>query len=120
MIIAGMTHFRPEEEAEKIMAPLLALGPLQQIKKPVPWGNMTDAADALAVHGGMKSLISCGLKSFDGKKFETTLYLWNKLEKEVPDAKGCVFMYTWFSTEAAQKIPAKSSAWSHRDMGVWR
>ena len=120
MIIAGMMHFRPEEEAEKIMAPLLALGPLQQIKKRVPWGNITDGGDAVAAHGGLKSFISCGLKEFDGKKFEKTLDLWNKLEKDVPDTNGCVFMHLWFSTEIAQRLPAESSAWSHRDIGAWR
>ncbi len=41
-------HFRPEEEAATIMGPFLALNPVQQMKKIVPWGSMTNAADTLA------------------------------------------------------------------------
>jgi hypothetical protein len=120
MIMVGIMHFVPEAEAKKVMAPLLALNPLQQIKKPVPWGNITDSAEALASHGGIKSLISCGMKSFEGKKFEKSLELWEKLAKEVPGANGCYFLTMWFSLEAVERVPAKSTAWSHRDMGVWK
>lgn len=83
MIMVNLTHFRPEGEAAMIMSPLLALSPLQQIKKVVPWGNMTDSADMLAGHGGIKTLHSCGMKEFDGKKFEKSLELWERMQREV-------------------------------------
>ena len=118
-IMVSIMHFRPEDEAEKIMAPLLALNPVQQIKKVVPWGNMTDSADMLAGHGGMKTLHSCGMKEFDGKKFEKSLELWEQIDKEVPGVKGCTFMMNWFALDAVKKKEG-SSAWTHRDMGVWR
>jgi hypothetical protein len=83
MIMVNLTHFRPEDEAAQIMAPLLALDPLQQIKKLVPWGNMTDSTDMLSGHGGMKTLHSCGMKEFDGKVFEKSLQLWERMQSEV-------------------------------------
>jgi len=47
-MMVNVMHFRPEEEAAIIMAPFLALNPVQMMKKIVPWGSMTDAADMLA------------------------------------------------------------------------
>jgi hypothetical protein len=120
MIMVGLVHLIPENEAEKVMAPLLAINPLQQIKKPITWRNITDSADALAAHGGMKSLVSCGMKNFDGKKFEKSLELWIKPAEDVPGTEGCSFIFMWFSLDAVKRFPVGSSAWSHRDMGVWR
>jgi hypothetical protein len=120
MIMVGIMHFRPEDEAQKVMAPLLAIGPIQEIKKPIPWANITDSADAFAAHGGIKTLISCGMKNFDGKKFEKSVELWEKLAQEVPGATGSYFLFMWFSLDAVKRVPVESSAWTHRDMGVWR
>jgi hypothetical protein len=119
VIMVSLMHFRPEDEAEKIMAPLLELNPAKQIKKVVPWGNMTDSFDMIAGHGGIRTLHSCGMKEFDGKKFEKSLELWEKIDKEVPGAKGCTFIMNWFALDGV-KIKEGTSAWSHRDMGLWK
>ena len=118
--MVNLVHFRPEEEAEQIMAPLLALDPVQQMKKVLPWGNMTDSADMLAVHGGFKTLHSCGMKGFDAATFEKSLELWEKIDKEIPGAKGCTFIMNWFSLDVMKKKGQTGSAWSHRDVGLWK
>ena len=112
-------HFLPETEAEKIMAPLLALGPVQQMKKVLPWGNMTDSGDIFAAHGGFKTLHSCGMKEFDAGKFEKSLDLWEKIDKEIPGV-SCTFITNWFSLDAMKKGGLMGSAWSHRDVGIWK
>jgi len=120
VIMVNLMHFLPEDKADKIMAPILALGPVQQMKKILPWGNMTDSTDMLAVHGGFKTLHSCGMKEFSVEKFEKSLDLWNKIDKDIPGAKGCTFIMNWFSLDAMKKKGLAGSAWSHRDVGLWK
>jgi hypothetical protein len=119
--MVNITHFRPSSEAEVIMAPLLALNPVQNIKKTVEWGSITDSSDAFSKHGGLNTIVSCGLQRFDGKQFIVSLERWKKMVDEAPRAKRSLFMFTWFSNqnEMFKRIVDESSAWSHRDCAVW-
>jgi hypothetical protein len=119
MILVNMMNFRPEEEAEKIIAPLLALKPVQQIRKVIGFASITDAAEPLNKQGGLKTQISCGLQKFSARKFELSLDAFTKLVDEHPSASGSFFMSNWYSTEAMKKLPDMSAAYSHRDCGVW-
>jgi hypothetical protein len=119
MVLVNTMHFRPEEEADKIAAPLLALKPVQQIKKTINFANITDAAEALNKQGGLKSQISCGMRTFDAKKFENSLHSFTRLLEEHPSTSGSFIMYNYYSPKEMMKRP-ESSAYSHRDCGVWR
>lgn len=117
----NITHFRPSSEAEIIMAPLLALNPVPNIKKTVECGNVTDSSDAFNKHGGLNTIVSCGLQRFDGRQFIESLEQWKKMVDEALGAKRSMFMFTWFSNqnEVFKRIEDESSAWSHRDCAVW-
>ncbi len=119
MIMVSVTHFRPEAEAEEFMAPFVALKPVQNIRKVVGWGNITDPTDALSKQGGLRALVSCGLQKFDGKKFIYALDSWQKLVDEAPGAAGTMTMFGWYSNEVLKKIPEESTPWSHRDCPIW-
>jgi len=119
MIMVSATHFRPEAEAEEFMAPFIALKPVQNIRKIVEWGNITDPTEALSKQGGLRTLASCGLQKFDGKKFIHALDSWQKLVDEAPGAAGTMTMFGWYSNEILKKIPEESTAWSHRDCPIW-
>lgn len=101
------------------MQPLLAIKPINQIKKLIPFGNLTDAGEALMVKGGLKSIHSCGLQIFDAEKFVRCLDAWNGLTDEHPGAGRSFFMFNWFSTEGCGKFAQESSAWSHRDVKLF-
>lgn len=118
VVMVNTMHFRPEAEADKVVAPLLALKPIKQVKNTIDFANITDAAEALNKQGGLKTQISCGMKTFSAKKFEAGLESFTKLVEEYPSASGSLFMYNWYSTEAMMKRP-ESSAYSHRDVGTW-
>ncbi|KAF8850675.1 FAD-binding domain-containing protein [Acephala macrosclerotiorum] len=119
MLIVSITHFRPESEAEKVMAPLVALNPTQNIKREVFWASITDASDSLSKHGGYNTLVSCGLQRFDGKQFEQSLESWTKMIEEVLGVARTMMMFGWYSNEVLKSIPEGSTAWSHRDCPVW-
>jgi hypothetical protein len=119
MVMVNTVHFRSEEEADQVVAPLLALKPIKQIKNVIGFANITDAAEALNKQGGLKTQISCGMQKFSAEKFEGGLKSFRKLVEEHPSASGSFFMYNWCSTEAMLKRP-ESSAYSHRDVGVWK
>lgn len=120
MVIVSITHFRPEPEAEKVMAPLLALNPVQNVKKNVECGNITDPNEALSKQGGLKTFTSCGLQKFDGKQFVECLERWKKLVDQAPGAAGTRIMFGWYSNEVLKSIPEESTSWSHRDCPVWK
>jgi hypothetical protein len=102
------------------MQPLIDAKPVKQIKDTVSFANFTDSADALNKPGGIKAQISCGMRKFDGQKFEESLDQWTELVEKYPGAVGSFFMFTWVSTEAMKKVPDDTTCWSHRDCGVWR
>jgi hypothetical protein len=83
-----------------------------------PESDTKKHADSISVfsHGGLKTLHSVGMKEFDGKKFAKSLEYWEQIQRS---GATCAIMMYWFSTEAMQKSPQSSSAWSHRDIGVW-
>lgn len=116
--MVSITHFRPEE-AEIAMAPLLSLNPVQNIKRTVEWGNITDASEPLSKHGGYNTLVSCGLQKFDGKQFLQSLESWTKMVGEAPGAARTMIMFGWYSNDVLKSIPEESTAWSHRDCPVW-
>jgi hypothetical protein len=62
MIMVTTKHFCNEEEAKKVMGPLLDAKPVKQIKDTVSFANFTDSADELNKPGGVKSQISCGMR----------------------------------------------------------
>lgn len=68
--MVNTVHFRPEEEADRVVAPILALKPVKQIKNVIGFANITDAAEALNKQGGLKTQISCGMQKFSSEKFE--------------------------------------------------
>lgn len=116
--MASLVHLRPESDAEKIMAPLLALDPVQQIKKALQWGNTTDSVNMLAHHSGFKTLHSCGMKEVDGKTFEKSLDLW---ERKSQEGSGRERMYLFDGLVLGRGDEEEcNSAWSHRDIGVWK
>jgi hypothetical protein len=113
-------HFRPGAEADTFVAPLLALNPVQKIRKEIDFVNITDAAEALNVQGGLKAQISCGMQTFAPEKFEKTLHSFSELVERYPSAAGCGFMFNWYATQAMREREGEGSAYSHRDCGVWR
>lgn len=117
-MIVNTTHFRPEEEADRVVAPLLALKPIKQFKATIGFANVTDAGEALNKQSGFKYLNSCGMQTFKARKFEDSLDSFTKLIEEHPTARGSFFMHNWYSTKAIMERP-ESSAYSHRDIGVW-
>lgn len=119
MIIVNITHFRPLAEAETIMAPLLSHSPIQSIQKTIAWENITDSSDAISKHGGLNTIVSCGLQKFDGKQFIEALATWEKMVEKAPGTSRSMFMFTFYSNEYVKTIPDESSAWSHRDTPVW-
>ncbi len=120
MVLVNITHFRPETEAEYIMEPLLALKPIQHIKKEMAWANMTDASEAISKPVGLGSQISCGLQKFSAEKFEKALESWTKLVEEYPNASGRLILFGWNAPPQLRIFPVDNSAWSHRDCGVWK
>ncbi|KUJ14527.1 FAD-binding domain-containing protein [Mollisia scopiformis] len=118
MLMVSVTNLRPEAEAEKFMAPLIALKPVQNIKKTVEFGNITDPSDVFG-KPGLNTLLSCGLQRFDGKQFIEALDKWKKLVEEAPGAARTVFMFTWYSNEILKTIPEETTPWSHRDCPIW-
>jgi hypothetical protein len=119
MILVNTMHFRPEEEADRIVAPLLALKPVQQMKKTIGFENMTDAAEAFNKQGGFKAQISCGMQKFSARKFEQSLNSFGTLLDENPSTSGSFIMYNYYSPKQMMTRP-ESSPYSHRDCGVWR
>lgn len=117
--MVSVNHFKPEAEAEKFMAPLIALNPIQSIKKTVNWGNITASGDPFSKHGGLNAIVSCGLQKFDGKQFIEALRVWQNLADEVPGAAKTMLLFGWYSTEVLKSIPEESTSWSHRDCPVW-
>ncbi|KAH8594653.1 hypothetical protein B0O99DRAFT_687431 [Bisporella sp. PMI_857] len=119
LILVNTMHFRPEEEADEIVAPLLALQPTQKIKKAIGFANITDASQAINEPGGFKAQISCGMQKFDAQKFKECLKSFTNLVEEHPSASGSFLMTSWYSTKAMRQLPDDSSSYSHRDCGVW-
>jgi len=115
----SLTHFRSITEAQTIMQPLLSLSPINSICKVIQWANITDAGDALSKPGGYKSQVTCGIQTFSAAQFIALLSTWKALVAEHPDASGSFFMYTFYSTEGVNRFAEMSSAWSHRDIGIW-
>jgi len=120
MILVKTMHLRSEEEAKRIVEPLLALKPVHQVKQIVGFAEITDATDTMFTQGGLKAQISCGLQRFDGKKFEHSLQSFTELLEEHPGTSGSFFMMNWWSTDGMRRVSDKSSAYSHRDCRVWR
>ncbi|KAH6715691.1 hypothetical protein BKA61DRAFT_547409 [Leptodontidium sp. MPI-SDFR-AT-0119] len=119
VITVSITHFRSEAEAEGIMKPLLAANPVAQMKRHTAFSNLTDAADKIDKKGGFKSVVSCGLKGFDPRKFEKCLDSWTGLVDEHPEAASTFFMFLWASKEGMKSFGDESSAYGHRDIGCW-
>ena len=113
-------HFCSEEEAQKVIQPLLDAKPVKEIKDNVSFANITDSTDALNQPGGIKTQISCGMRKFNGRKFEESFKRWTDLVQNFPGAAGSFFMFTWVSTEAMKTVSDDSACWSHRDCGIWR
>ena len=120
MILVNIMNFRPKSEADAIVAPLLALNPVQKITKTIGFVNITDAAEALNKQKGFKTQISCGMQKFDGNILEKGLESWTKLVDEHPNASSSFFMYNLYSTGGMMKFGEESSSYSHRDCAVWR
>jgi len=120
VIVVSVTHFRSEAEAEKVMKPLLDVNPVAQMKRPIDFSNLTDSADKIDKKGGLKSNVSCGLKTFKPEYIENALAAWIKLVDEHPDAASTFFMFIWASKEAMNTVGDQSSAYTHRDIGSWR
>lgn len=102
------------------MKPILAAKPLQQVKKLINFAQITDGADALNTQGGLKSQISCGMQTFDGKKFAKSLEIYNALVSKYPSAAGSCFLFPWFPKLGMAKSTDESSPFSHRDVLIWR
>ncbi|KAG4439066.1 hypothetical protein IFR05_005457 [Cadophora sp. M221] len=119
VIIVSITHFRSKAEAEESMKPLLAIHPVAQIKRPIAFSNLTDAADNIDKKGGLKSVVSCGLKGFDPEKFEKCLDAWTGLVEGHPEAASTFFMFLWASKDGMKTFGDESSAYGHRDIGCW-
>jgi hypothetical protein len=120
MIIVNTKHFQSDEEAQKVIAPILDAKPERQIKNVIDFAHITDSLDAFNNPGGLKRQISCGMRSFSTNKFEQSLKQWVDLVDTFPNAFGTFFMFTWVSTEAMKKVPDESTCWSHRDCGIWK
>lgn len=116
----NIVNFRPEAEADQIVALLLTLKPIQSFKKLIEFAQMTDSAEPMNVQGGLKTAVSCGLQSFKGKNIELGLEEFTTLVEDHPSASRSLFMTNWYSTDGMRRIPDTSSAYSHRDIGVWR
>jgi hypothetical protein len=119
MIMVSLTHFRPLSEIDAIIQPLLSLKPINQIRKTNPWSNITDSGEGLSKAGGYKTQVTCGLQRFSAAQFVSLLTVWKKLVTGNPSANGSLFMYTFYSTDGVKKQAEESSAWSHRDIGIW-
>ncbi|KAH7386573.1 hypothetical protein BKA64DRAFT_646120 [Cadophora sp. MPI-SDFR-AT-0126] len=119
VIVVSVTHFCSQAEAEKVMKPLLDINPVAQMKRPIEFSNLTDAADKIDKKGGFKSNVSCGLKTFEPENLEDALSAWTGLVDGHPDAVSTFFMFTWASKEAMKKFGDESSSYSHRDIGSW-
>ncbi|KAL2065229.1 hypothetical protein VTL71DRAFT_2898 [Oculimacula yallundae] len=119
IIIVSMTHFRSLAEAEEIMQPILSIGPVAQIKKSIEFADITDAADRIDKKGGLKSIVSCGMQSFDPVMLEKSLDAWVRLVDAHPGAKDTFFILSWSSTEGMREFEGDGSAYGHRDVGSW-
>lgn len=102
------------------MGPLLAINPVNQIKKTIPFASLTDSAETLMKKGGLKGVVSCGLQTFEASMFERCLEAWTRLVEGHPDAVSSFFMFIWASTEKMKKLGDQLSSYSHRDCAVWR
>jgi len=108
MILVNIMNFRPKSEADAIVAPLLALKPVQKTTKTIAFVNITDAAEALNKQSGFKTQISCGMRNFDESILEKGLESWTKLVDEHPSASSSFFMYNLYSTEGMMKFREES------------
>lgn len=122
MILVSTMHFRPGSEADAVVAPLLALNPVQKFRKEIDFINITDAADAFNTQGGFKVQISCGMQTFAVEKFERALAVFEDLAENWPSAAQSALFFNWASNQATtdREVPSGGSAYSHRDCRVWR
>jgi hypothetical protein len=121
MIMVSMSHFCSEEEAAAFMAPFIAIGPLQQMKRVVGFGQVTTFADMKdnELVGTYRDKYSCGLQAFRAEIMEKSLDLWRDIVKEDPNSAKTVVMHTLYG-EDPLKGDTTSAAWTHRDCKLWR
>lgn len=119
MLVVSTKHFRPEEEAERVLESLVALQPIQTFRKFIDFSKSTDGSDASNKPGGLRTMFSCGLQEFKPEKLIVGAKMWTEMVEKWPSTAGSIFIFDWMSTSGMKEFEGDGSAYSHRDCPTW-
>ena len=99
----------PQAEAEKLLAPVRATGPVIDFTGPLPWPALQSMFDALYPAG----LQWYWKADFFGPLNDTTMMIHAKYGEQLPTMHSTMHLYP--VNGVAGRVPADATAWNYRD-----
>ena len=103
------------KKERRTLAPVIGIGPFKHEGQLISFGQYTDIYAQSDTKGGLKRIVSTGVKRCDSQEFINGLGQWHELTKTWPGAKASAFVLSYSSGVSLYKQPKDSSAYSHRD-----
>ncbi|KAI1103537.1 FAD-binding domain-containing protein [Jackrogersella minutella] len=120
-ILTTLIWAGPEEEALRSLAPFFDLKPVIIASKTIPATEIPKAVvmgvveASCSTNNGVVGIHSLNVRQYSAQTYSSVYDKFDAYLKQYPDARGSVFIFEFFSTQAALSVPDDQTAYPWRD-----